>query len=130
MDGDPEITFYQGANIDFINLSANGFPSILYDFICMFRAYKGRGICILMGCSGGIFVPLFRLLGLKIILNPDGEEWKRGKWSYPAKIFLKLSYYVSTYFMILPLQIILRYLKIYLILDLIKQLFIFPYWRR
>ena len=41
-DGDPEITFYEGANIDFINLSANGFQSILYDFICMFRAFKGK----------------------------------------------------------------------------------------
>ncbi len=97
LDGDPDITFYAGANIEFINLSANGIQSILYDFICMLRAYKGKGICILMGCSGGIFVPLFRLLGLKIILNPDGEEWKRGKWSLPAKIFLKLSYYISTY---------------------------------
>ena len=97
-DGDPEITFYEGANIDFINLSANGFQSILYDFICMFRAFKGKGVCILMGCSGGIFVPLFRILGLKIILNPDGEEWKRGKWSIPAKIFLKISYYIATYF--------------------------------
>ena len=63
LDGDPDITFYAGANIEFINLSANGIQSILYDFICMLRAYKGKGICILMGCSGGIFVPLFRLLG-------------------------------------------------------------------
>ena len=33
-----------------------------------------------------------------IILNPDGAEWKRGKWNYFIKQFLKLSEYLGIRF--------------------------------
>ena len=64
----------------------------------MYRALKEGGLCIMLGCSGGLFVPLFRIFGLKIILNPDGEEWERGKWSFWTKLFLKISFHVASIF--------------------------------
>ncbi len=97
-DGDKNINYYEGAYIDFIDLKANGSQSIFYDFVCMYRALKAGGLCIMLGCSGGLFVPFFRFLGLKIILNPDGEEWERGKWSLWTKLFLKISFYVASIF--------------------------------
>jgi len=97
-DATPGITYHDGAKIDIIKLKANGPSSILYDFICMFRAFKSGGICVMLGTSGGLFFPLFRLLGLKIILNPDGEEWNRGKWSRLAKIYLFISDFVANIF--------------------------------
>lgn len=96
-DSDFDYKKYAGSDIFYIPLSANGFESIIFDLICMIHAKLESGICILMGCSGGIFVPIFRLLGLKVILNPDGEEWERGKWSKPIKLFLFISFYIAVF---------------------------------
>ena len=49
----------------------------------------------MLGTSGGLFFPLFRLLGLQIVVNVDGEEWNRSKWGFFARIFLRLSDYIA-----------------------------------
>ena len=48
-----------------------------------------------LGCRVG---PMFSLihkrlerLGIKIMINPDGLEWKREKWNYLIKQYFKLS---------------------------------------
>ena len=97
-DAEPGLKTCDGAHIDLINYKANGASSILYDFICLYRSFVGQGICIMLGTSGGIFFPLFRLLGLTIILNPDGEEWHRGKWSKLIQAYLYISDFVANLF--------------------------------
>lgn len=51
-------------------------------------------IVYILGCRiGPLLIPHSRRLhslGVKIFCNPDGLEWKRSKWSGPAKKFLKL----------------------------------------
>ena len=79
------------ANLKLFRIKANGIQSIIFDFRCLLDAYLGGGICLMLGTSGGIFFPIFKLLGLKICLNPDGQEWKRKKWSRLAKLFLLIS---------------------------------------
>jgi glycosyltransferase involved in cell wall biosynthesis len=95
-DATPGVTVSHGAKVDIIELSANGSSSILYDLVCLYRSLCNRGVCIMLGTSGGIFFPVFRLLGLCIILNPDGEEWNRTKWSKPAQLFLWFSDLIAT----------------------------------
>ena len=87
-----------GAKIRIINLSANGISSIFYDFICLFDSWRNKAVCLMLGTSGGLFFPLFRILGLKIILNPDGEEWNRDKWNKGAKLFLFISDFIGLRF--------------------------------
>ena len=97
-DAEPGVTYCDGALIDIINYQANGPQSILYDVICMYRSLKHNATCVMLGTSGGLFFPLFRLLGLKIVLNPDGEEWNRGKWNLLAKLYLRMSDIIATLF--------------------------------
>lgn len=51
-------------------------------------------IVYILGCRIGPMLYLhtgkLRKLGVKICCNPDGLEWKRGKWNWLAKRFLKL----------------------------------------
>ena len=96
VDSEPGLKTCDGASIDIVRYKANGPQSILFDCVCMIRALRMRSVCIMLGTSGGLFFPIFRLLGLKIILNPDGEEWNRGKWSFPAKLYLLISDLVAT----------------------------------
>lgn len=82
---------YNGAKIKVINLKANGIQSVPYDIISMVHAVFRYDVLLILGTSGCIFLPVIRWFGKKIVLNPDGAEWKRGKWGAFAKWFLKLS---------------------------------------
>lgn len=82
---------YNGAKIKIIPLKANGIQSVLYDGVSLFDAGLKYDILLVLGTSGCIFLPFIKLFNKKIILNPDGAEWKRGKWNKYIKSFLKLS---------------------------------------
>lgn len=82
---------YNGAKLKIIWLKANGIQSIFYDMISLFHAAVKYDILLVLGTSGCVFLPLIKFFNKKIILNPDGLEWKRGKWNKPTKWFLNLS---------------------------------------
>jgi len=84
---------YHSAKLIYIPLRANGWQSPLYDAISMFCAiYKKADTILVLGVSGCIFIPIIKLLTkAKIIVNVDGIEWKRKKWGYFSKYFLRIS---------------------------------------
>src|SRR5665648_686952 len=82
---------YNGAKLKIVPLKANGMQSVFYDAISLFHAAIHYDILLVLGTSGCIFLPVIKLFNKKVILNPDGQEWKRGKWSNPVKKFLKIS---------------------------------------
>ena len=86
-------SLYNKAIVEVIKLDANGWQSIPYDIVSLYRAYRSCDIVIMLGTSGGIALPIFKMLGQKVILNIDGAEWKRGKWNIFVKAFLKFSEY-------------------------------------
>jgi glycosyltransferase involved in cell wall biosynthesis len=86
------VTEVNGAKLKIIKLKANGIQSIPYDIISMIHAVFKSDLLLVLGTSGCVFLPVIKLFSSKkIILNPDGAEWKRGKWNGFAKWFLKLS---------------------------------------
>jgi len=90
-NAEPGLSTYNGAKLKIINLKANGIQSVFYDMISMFHACFTCNVLFICGTSGCIFLPITKLFGKKVILNPDGLEWKRKKWSKPVKWFLKIS---------------------------------------
>lgn len=93
------IKSHNGAKIDLIPFKANGFQSIIYDFVSMLHAsFKRADYILVLGVSGGIFFPIFKLFNSKVILNPDGAEWKRTKFNKFVKNFLKLSEKIAVKF--------------------------------
>lgn len=57
------------------------------------RNRESRTVVYILGCRIGPFlIPHARIMhkmGIKILVNPDGLEWKRDKWNKLAKRFLK-----------------------------------------
>ena len=58
------------------------------------RCHPEDGVIVyILGCRVGPFLNIharrLRRLRVKIVSNPDGLEWKRGKWSAFEKVFLK-----------------------------------------
>jgi len=83
---------YNGAQLKYIPLQANGVQSIPYDIISIFQAIFYADVLLILGVSGCIILPLVRLFSRKkIVVNIDGLEWKRAKWGKAAKWFLKFS---------------------------------------
>ena len=49
----------------------------------------------ILACRIGPFIGYYKKklkkMGIDLLVNPDGHEWKRGKWSAPIKIYWKIS---------------------------------------
>lgn len=83
---------YKGAFLKYIPLKANGIQSVPYDIVSMCRCLNGFDVILVLGVSGGLFLPIFNLFNKKkLIINIDGQEYKREKWGSLAKWILKIS---------------------------------------
>ncbi len=90
----PELKEYDGCKLEYINLKANGWQSVIYDFWSIYMSRKFDRV-IILGASGGILMPLFSKYRDKFILNFGGLDWQRSKWNYFTRKFLKISEYFS-----------------------------------
>ena len=87
-----QVNDWEGANIEYIPLKANGAQSILYDLISIWRAIRSCDVVLILGVSGCLFLPIFKMISKKkIIVNIDGLEWRRPKWNWLTKRFLMWS---------------------------------------
>ncbi len=84
---------WNGAKIKYIPLSANGIQSIFYDILSMIHAVFFCDVLLVLGVSGCLFLPFIKFFFpfRKVIVNVDGLEWRRAKWSKHAKLFLSWS---------------------------------------
>ncbi|MFA5921271.1 MAG: DUF1972 domain-containing protein [Methylococcaceae bacterium] len=87
-----KIDEYNGVKLVYLPLNANGVQSIPYDILSIFKALSYADTLLILGVSGCISLPFVKLISRnKIVVNIDGMEWKRNKWSKFAKWFLKFS---------------------------------------
>jgi glycosyltransferase involved in cell wall biosynthesis len=82
---------YLSVRLRYLPFRANGAQSVVFDFAALMQSCFHADVVLLLGVSGGIFVPLARLLGRRLILNIGGLDWQRSKWSKWAARFLKFS---------------------------------------
>jgi len=58
----------------------------------MIHASTYADVMVVLVVSGCLFLPILReVCRARIVLNVDGIEWRREKWSQLAKGFLRLS---------------------------------------
>lgn len=88
-----QIDSYKSANLKYIPfLHANGAQSTPYDVLSMLKCLHGYDTVVILGVSGCIFLPIFRLSYRKrLIINIDGLEHRRAKWGKFTKWFLRTS---------------------------------------
>ncbi len=91
--------FYKGVNRLFINTKANGFLSPLHDLLAFCKIFKRSDVIIVLGVSAGPFFLLMRIFcsffNKKLIINIDGIEWRRSKYSFFSKIILRVFDYLA-----------------------------------
>lgn len=67
------------------------FATIKFDLASIRHAARFGDICLTLGYNTAIFTILLRARGVTSILNMDGIEWRRSKWSLPARIWFYLN---------------------------------------
>jgi glycosyltransferase involved in cell wall biosynthesis len=83
---------WRGVRRIFIPCPANNLWSIAHDLLAFLAVFWRAEAVIVLGVSGGVFFPLFRLLSdlcrVRLIVNLDGLEWRRTKFSKAKRAFL------------------------------------------
>jgi glycosyltransferase involved in cell wall biosynthesis len=59
--------------------------TILFDLKSTLHAAGERGLVLTLGYNTGVFCILYRLKGIRNIINMDGIEWRRQKWGKFAR---------------------------------------------
>ncbi|MGR3661531.1 MAG: DUF1972 domain-containing protein [Paracoccaceae bacterium] len=62
-----------------------------FDLACVRHVLTRPGCDLVLGYNTAIFNVLQRLKKRQVFMNMDGIEWKRKKWSVPAKLWLLLN---------------------------------------
>ncbi|CDH07088.1 conserved hypothetical protein [Xenorhabdus bovienii str. oregonense] len=111
-----KIKYHNNAKLIYSSLNANGIQSIPYDIFCLIKCLKTKpDITLILGVSGCVFLPIYKLFSSsKIITNIDGLEWKRKKWGFIAKKFLKFSEFLAVKYSDLTIsdnQVIAKHVK-------------------
>ncbi|WP_290567865.1 DUF1972 domain-containing protein [Leeuwenhoekiella sp. UBA6783] len=91
---------YHGARLKYLNLEANGFKGIFYDFITYCQALLTADIILYLSPVGsGFMTPLKFLFGKKVIVNHGGlNEWEREKLSWIQKKWAKFNHLIASKF--------------------------------
>lgn len=88
---DPAVTNYKGVKLMAVPCLKNKyFETIFHTFIGLFAARRLRPDILHIHAVGpSLFVPLARLLGLKVVMTNHGPDYKRKKWGILARLILR-----------------------------------------
>lgn len=89
---DLNIDTYKGVNFTPLYCPKNKFlEAFLHTFIGVFAARKySPDILHFHAIGPSLFIPLARLLGLKVVMTNHGPDYQRKKWGKPAKTVLRV----------------------------------------
>ncbi len=83
---------FEGVNREFISIRANGFRSTFHDLFAFLAVFPKADVIVVLGVSAGPFFLFFRFLcwvaHKQLVVNIDGIEWRRTKFSKPIRFIL------------------------------------------
>lgn len=79
---------WQGVELESYPVPFRGsLGSIMFDFQSALSASRRGGVVLTLGYNTAVFGIIHRLRRRPHVLNLDGLEWKRAKWSLPARLW-------------------------------------------
>jgi len=87
----PGINKYKGITLIPVNCPRNKFlEAFVHTLKCIFKAWRLKcDILHIHAIGPSFFTPLARILGMTVVVTTHGPDYKREKWSLPAKVFLE-----------------------------------------
>ncbi len=71
----------------FVPKNGGALGTMEFDLACALDVLKQPGVDLVLGYNTAVFNIIQRLRGRRVLMNMDGIEWKRAKWSLPARIW-------------------------------------------
>lgn len=94
--GQPYETTWHGVRRVHIPVRARGSKgSIIFDGLSAWHASKEPGLVLTLGYNTAFYSLLFRLKNIPNLINMDGIEWKRGKWSKPVQLWFWINEHLA-----------------------------------
>ena len=80
-------------SLRYLPFNANGIQSIPYDMWSILSAVRYADTLLILGVGGCTLLPILRWFGCRkrVVVNVDGIEWRRAKWSAPVRRYLKFA---------------------------------------
>jgi glycosyltransferase involved in cell wall biosynthesis len=76
----------------------NAAGTMAFDWASIRHAMREPGLPLILGYNTALFMVSLRLFGRPVLMNMDGIEWKRAKWSWPAKLWLYINEQIGARF--------------------------------
>jgi len=75
-----------------VPVRGNGAASTVhFDWICTRDAASRGDLCLTLGYNTALFSALLKARGVPNLINMDGVEWRRSKWSIPARWWFRVN---------------------------------------
>src|ERR1035437_388892 len=86
-----------GVKLKFLpSIETKNFGTMSHSVLAVLHSIiKGNKVAFLFNLGLGIYIPLLKLFGVKVITNLDGVEWERREWGAFAKFMFKLGAYLN-----------------------------------
>lgn len=86
------VDFWNGVErVHFNTLSTGTLGTMEFDLRCALDVIRRPGVDLVLGYNTAIFNLCQSIFLRRVFMNMDGVEWKRGKWSRPAKLWFWLN---------------------------------------
>lgn len=72
------------------------FATMVFDWRSILHAASQPGVPLILGYNTAIFAVLLRAIGRPVLINMDGLEWKRRKWSWFARAWLYINEWMGS----------------------------------
>jgi glycosyltransferase involved in cell wall biosynthesis len=82
---------WNGVSRVVIPSSNHAVGTISYDWATTLHASRREGVVLTLGYNTGVFSLIYRFREIPNVMNMDGIEWKREKWSLPQRVWLWFS---------------------------------------
>ena len=90
-------TYWQGIRCLHVVVKQGGsLGTILFDIKSVLHSIKEQGVVLTLGYNTAALSIFHRLAGQFNVMNMDGIEWKRAKWSLPHKLWLYCNEWLGT----------------------------------
>ncbi|MGF7079885.1 glycosyltransferase [Mucilaginibacter sp. UYCu711] len=101
-----DVTEFKGVKIKtFKTTGKKGFDTLLHSFKCTFDIIVNNTADVVHIQNGGnsIWALPLRLFGKKVFISQDGVDWKRDKWPWYGKLYLRFAAFITAH---LPNEVI------------------------
>ena len=76
---------------------AGALGTISFDWHSIRHAATQDGVCLVLGYNTAALLALLRARGRKILINMDGIEWQRPKWSRPVRLWFYVNEWLGAW---------------------------------